>query len=207
MTSGPEPSSPVPIRAMGRIYRLLCARFGLPVATNELVVVMCDHDAPGGDFIHWGIAHIDPELVGSRRARSMFLPVAAKPPGAVLGLNSFGSLGYRGPGPPPGSVAHRYEITVYARPAIDVEDWILDQRCHDDTCARDRTPQWRLRPSLKHRSVVQSLLKASMDATTIRADGVMSQVGHADSRTTLEIYAQVQKRGGDHGLDIPPGGG
>ena len=45
-----------------------------------------------------------------------------------------------------------------------------------------------------------------MDATTIRADSVMSQVGHADSRTTLEIYAQVQKRG-DHGLDIPPGGG
>ena len=55
---------------------------------------MRDHDALGGDFIHWGIAHIDPELVGSRRARSMFLPVAAKPPGAVLGLNSFGSLGH-----------------------------------------------------------------------------------------------------------------
>ena len=114
MTAGPEPSSPVPIRAMGRIYRLLCALVGLAVATNELVVVMRDHDAPGGDFIHWGIAHIDPELVGSRRARSMFLPVAAKPPGAVLRLNSFGSLGYRGPCPPPGSVAHRYEITVYA---------------------------------------------------------------------------------------------
>ena len=44
----------------------------------------------------------------------MFLPVAAEPPGAVLGLNSFGSLGYRGPCPPPGSAAHDYEITVYA---------------------------------------------------------------------------------------------
>jgi phosphatidylethanolamine-binding protein (PEBP) family uncharacterized protein len=31
----------------------------------------------------------------------------------VLGRNSFGSLGYRGPCPPPGR-AHHYVITVYA---------------------------------------------------------------------------------------------
>jgi Raf kinase inhibitor-like YbhB/YbcL family protein len=87
---------------------------GLPVATRELVVVMRDHDAPGGDFIHWAIAHIDPRLVASPRAGSIFLAAGAKPAGAVIGLDSFGSLGYRGPCPPPGDAAHHYEITVYA---------------------------------------------------------------------------------------------
>ena len=80
---------------------------GLPPATKELVVVMRDPDAPGGNFIHWAIAHLEPAT------RSLGLPTGAKPPGAVLGRNSFGSLGYRGPCPPAGP-AHHYQITVYA---------------------------------------------------------------------------------------------
>jgi Raf kinase inhibitor-like YbhB/YbcL family protein len=89
---------------------------GMPAATKEVVVVMRDHDAPGGDFIHWGLAHIAP---GSA-AGSISLPPAAAPAGAVLGRNSFGSLGYRGPCPPSGSAPHHYEITVYAlgRPSM-----------------------------------------------------------------------------------------
>jgi Raf kinase inhibitor-like YbhB/YbcL family protein len=80
---------------------------GLPAATREVVVVMRDPDAPGGNFIHWGMAGIEP-------AKGSFaLPVAAKPSGAVVGRNSFGSLGYRGPCPPAGR-AHHYRITVYA---------------------------------------------------------------------------------------------
>jgi phosphatidylethanolamine-binding protein (PEBP) family uncharacterized protein len=43
---------------------------------------MRDHDAPGGDFIHWAIAHVNPDLVASARAGSVVLPAAAKPPGA-----------------------------------------------------------------------------------------------------------------------------
>jgi Raf kinase inhibitor-like YbhB/YbcL family protein len=84
---------------------------GLPAATRELVIVMTDHDAPGGDFIHWGLAHISPQR---HPAGSTFLPAGSSPPGAVPGLNSFGSLGYRGPCPPRGSAAHHYEITAYA---------------------------------------------------------------------------------------------
>lgn len=80
---------------------------GLPSATKELVVVMRDLDAPGGNFIHWLIAHLQPA------SGSMSLPAGVTPPGAVLGRNSFGSLGYRGPCPPSGP-AHRYVITVYA---------------------------------------------------------------------------------------------
>lgn len=79
----------------------------VPSATRELVVVMRDPDAPGGNFIHWGIANLKP-------ARgSLSLPGGATPPGAVLGRNSFGSLGYRGPCPPSGA-PHHYVITVYA---------------------------------------------------------------------------------------------
>jgi Raf kinase inhibitor-like YbhB/YbcL family protein len=80
---------------------------GLPGATKEIVVTMHDPDAPGGNFIHWGVAGLAPAN------GSLSLPAGATPAGAVLGRNSFGSLGYRGPCPPSGP-AHRYVITVYA---------------------------------------------------------------------------------------------
>jgi Raf kinase inhibitor-like YbhB/YbcL family protein len=80
---------------------------GLPAGTKELAIVMVDPDAPGGDFIHWGIAHLAPA------GGSTSLSAGAHPAGAVLGRNSFGSLGYRGPCPPAGP-AHHYHITVYA---------------------------------------------------------------------------------------------
>lgn len=80
---------------------------GLPASTKEVVVVMRDPDAPGGNFIHWAIAHVEPDV------GSLSLPAGAAPSGAVLGKNSFGSLGYRGPCPPPGR-PHHYVITVYA---------------------------------------------------------------------------------------------
>jgi Raf kinase inhibitor-like YbhB/YbcL family protein len=80
---------------------------GLPTATKEVVVVMRDPDAPGGNFIHWAAAHLD------AANGTLALPAAAKPPGAVFGRNDFGSVGYRGPCPPAGP-AHHYVITVYA---------------------------------------------------------------------------------------------
>jgi Raf kinase inhibitor-like YbhB/YbcL family protein len=80
---------------------------GLPSSTKELVVTMRDPDAPGGNFIHWEIAHIEPAN------SSMSLSVGAAPSGVVLGKNSYGSLGYRGPCPPSGP-AHHYAITVFA---------------------------------------------------------------------------------------------
>jgi len=80
---------------------------GLPGGTSEVVVTMHDPDAPGGNFIHWGVAGLKPA------SGSLLLPAGASPSGAVLGRNSFGSLGYRGPCPPSGP-AHRYVITVYA---------------------------------------------------------------------------------------------
>jgi Raf kinase inhibitor-like YbhB/YbcL family protein len=81
---------------------------GVPSAAKEVVLVMRDHSAPGGDFIHWAIAHIAPQ------GGSLSLAAGAHATAAVLGRNSFGSLGYRGPCPPAGEPAHHYEITVYA---------------------------------------------------------------------------------------------
>ncbi|HJS95993.1 MAG TPA: YbhB/YbcL family Raf kinase inhibitor-like protein [Solirubrobacteraceae bacterium] len=80
---------------------------GLPSATKEIVVVMRDPDAPGGTFIHWLIAGLEPA------GGTLSLPAGSTPSGAVLGRNSFGSLGYRGPCPPSGA-PHHYVITVYA---------------------------------------------------------------------------------------------
>lgn len=80
---------------------------GLPGATREVVVLMRDPDAPGGNFIHWGIAHL------TAAGGSLSLAAGGAPAGAVLGQNSFGSVGYRGPCPPSGP-AHHYVITVYA---------------------------------------------------------------------------------------------
>lgn len=108
-SGGFQPGAPIPrvYTCDGRDVSPPLRATRLPAGTKEVVVVMRDPDAPGGDFIHWGVAAIKPA------EGSMTLPEAAKPPGAVPGRNSFGSLGYRGPCPPAGP-AHHYQITVYA---------------------------------------------------------------------------------------------
>jgi Raf kinase inhibitor-like YbhB/YbcL family protein len=80
---------------------------GVPPGTRALALVMRDPDAPGGNFIHWAIADVHP------RSGSLSLAAGATPAGVVLGRNSFGSLGYRGPCPPSGA-PHHYVITVDA---------------------------------------------------------------------------------------------
>jgi Raf kinase inhibitor-like YbhB/YbcL family protein len=75
----------------------------LPAGTVSIVLTMDDPDAPGGTWDHW--VEFDME------------PVSEIPEGATelgtLGSNSWDTLGYRGPCPPPGD-AHRYVVTVYA---------------------------------------------------------------------------------------------
>jgi Raf kinase inhibitor-like YbhB/YbcL family protein len=78
---------------------------GVPRGTRELVLIMRDPDAPGADFIHWAVAGISPSTpgVGAGGAAGLGRP----------GRNSFGTIGYRGPCPPPGP-AHHYEIKLRA---------------------------------------------------------------------------------------------
>ncbi|GAA4609130.1 Raf kinase inhibitor-like YbhB/YbcL family protein [Actinoplanes octamycinicus] len=79
---------------------------GAPAGTRSLAVTMYDPDAPtGSGFWHW--------LAWDLPATSRSLDRAV-PAGAVAGTNDAGQLGYVGPCPPVGDVAHHYEITVYA---------------------------------------------------------------------------------------------
>jgi hypothetical protein len=80
---------------------------GIPRATRELVLVMRDPDAPTADFVHWAIAGIAPATRGFAQGGV---------PGLIVpGRNSYGSIGYRGPCPPPGR-AHHYVLTLSALP-------------------------------------------------------------------------------------------
>jgi Raf kinase inhibitor-like YbhB/YbcL family protein len=84
-----------------------------PAATKSFGVTVFDVDAPGGrGFWHWVVFNLGPtsrELpAGAGAASGQNLPG-----GASQTRNDYGSPGYGGPCPPPGST-HRYVITVYA---------------------------------------------------------------------------------------------
>jgi len=82
----------------------------LPKETRALALLCEDPDAPGPTpFIHWLVADIDPQQVGS-----MIEQGAGSFPNATLGRNSFGRLGYDGPEPPKGSGVHHYHFRLYA---------------------------------------------------------------------------------------------
>jgi Raf kinase inhibitor-like YbhB/YbcL family protein len=77
---------------------------GVPKETKSLVLVVDDPDAPGGNFTHWLMWNVAPnltEIVGNK-----------PPPQAVQGVNDFGKNKYSGPCPPPG--IHRYYFKLYA---------------------------------------------------------------------------------------------
>jgi Raf kinase inhibitor-like YbhB/YbcL family protein len=77
----------------------------LPPNTQSLAIVVDDPDAPGGGFTHWVVYGLPPTTRELHKGRL--------PAGTKQGMNDFGSLGYRGPCPPPGK-PHRYFFTVYA---------------------------------------------------------------------------------------------
>jgi len=78
---------------------------GIPAGTAELALVVVDHDAPRGAFVHWIVAGLDPTLDGIDDG------VATR---KVEGVNSWGEVGYGGPQPPRGDPPHRYVFTLYA---------------------------------------------------------------------------------------------
>jgi Raf kinase inhibitor-like YbhB/YbcL family protein len=87
---------------------------GAPAGTKSFAVTMYDPDAPtGSGWWHWVVYNIP--------ATTMSLPQgagdAAKnllPAGATQGNTDFGTPGYGGPCPPPGSKDHHYQIVVFA---------------------------------------------------------------------------------------------
>lgn len=79
----------------------------LPDGTKSVALTVIDPDAPGRPFVHWLLFNMppDPTNLGEGAPRL--------PPDSLQGRNDFGSTGYRGPCPPPGS-PHHYHFKVYA---------------------------------------------------------------------------------------------
>lgn len=83
-----------------------------PEGTAQFALVCDDPDAPSGNWVHWVIYAIAPQV----RELPQGVAVTAKvlePEGALQGVNDFKEIGYRGPCPPPGK-PHRYVFTLYA---------------------------------------------------------------------------------------------
>jgi Raf kinase inhibitor-like YbhB/YbcL family protein len=77
---------------------------GVPQGTQSLALVLNDPDAPRGDWVHWVLVDLPPDMEE--------LPEGAQG-GGVEGVNDFGKRGYGGPCPPKGS-NHRYYFKLYA---------------------------------------------------------------------------------------------
>ncbi len=91
---------------------------GIPPKTESLVLIVDDPDAPVGNFVHWVIYNIPPDMkslvenfVRSRRLSN----------GITQGKNDFGKIGYNGPCPPRGHGYHRYYFTLYATSVQTIE--------------------------------------------------------------------------------------
>lgn len=83
-----------------------------PAGTRSFALLMFDPDAPGGGWWHWAVFDI-PAGVTSLRAGAGDPASHLLPAGALQARNDFGSQGYGGPCPPPGS-PHHYRLTLYA---------------------------------------------------------------------------------------------
>src|SRR6478672_106923 len=77
---------------------------GIPKEAKSLVLIVDDPDAPGGNFTHWLIWNIVPDLTE--------IVANQLPAHAVQGVNDFGKSKYSGPCPPAG--VHRYYFRLYA---------------------------------------------------------------------------------------------
>ncbi len=95
---------------------------GVPEGAKELALIGDDPDAPSTQpWVHWVIYKIPPDTKGlpqdvAKRER------LSEPAGAFQGKNSWKSIGYRGPAPPPGHGVHHYHFKLYALDtALDVE--------------------------------------------------------------------------------------
>jgi Raf kinase inhibitor-like YbhB/YbcL family protein len=85
-----------------------------PVGTQSFAVTVFDENAPtGSGWWHWLIFDIDKNCL-ELKAGAGSTDRDLAPLQSVQSKTDFGTAGYGGPCPPPGSDFHRYIITVYA---------------------------------------------------------------------------------------------
>ncbi|MEX2007125.1 MAG: YbhB/YbcL family Raf kinase inhibitor-like protein [Candidatus Saccharimonadales bacterium] len=80
--------------------------FNVPQTAQSLALMMHDPDAISGDFTHWLMWNIAPEIET--------IAVNSVPEGVIEGLNTSGKAGYMGPCPPAGTGIHHYIFELYA---------------------------------------------------------------------------------------------
>ena len=89
-----------------------------PASCRELALIVDDPDAPSPEpWVHWVLYKIPP----STTALAEGIPTTralSQPSGAVQGTNSWRTVGYRGPAPPPGHGTHHYHFKLYALDAV-----------------------------------------------------------------------------------------
>jgi Raf kinase inhibitor-like YbhB/YbcL family protein len=78
----------------------------VPDEARSLALLVDDPDTPSGVFTHWVAWGLDPGAGGLGEAEGEGAPGE--------GRNDFGTVGYRGPCPPPGHRRHRYVFRLYA---------------------------------------------------------------------------------------------
>jgi len=76
----------------------------IPENTKSLVLIMDDPDAPVGNWVHWLVWNISPDI-------NKILENSI-PENSVQGKNSWGREDYGGPKPPSGT--HRYFFKIFA---------------------------------------------------------------------------------------------
>lgn len=94
---------------------------GVPEGAKELALICDDPDAPTPEpWVHWVIYKI-PAVASGLAEHIPTAKTLSQPAGALQGKNSWGSIGYRGPAPPPGHGVHHYHFKLYALDAtLDV---------------------------------------------------------------------------------------
>ena len=111
-----EPDSKIPLRHTCDGADLSPRLFwsGVPEGTESFVLIMDDHDASAGIWVHWVLYDLPGGLreLPERISRSERLEAGGLQ-GATWGVESFSRIGYCGPCPPPG-LPHRYSFRLYA---------------------------------------------------------------------------------------------
>lgn len=77
---------------------------GIPKKTKSLVLIVDDPDAAAGDWVHWLVYNLPPDIKGFNEGKI--------PKGVEEGLNGTGGIGWVGPCPPSGR--HHYYFKLYA---------------------------------------------------------------------------------------------
>ena len=111
-----EPDSRIPLRHTcdGADLSPRLSWSGVPEGTAGFVLIVDDHDASAGIWLHWLLYDLPgdlrelPEGVSKSEA-----PETGGLQGPSWGVESFSRTGYHGPCPPPG-LPHRYSFRLYA---------------------------------------------------------------------------------------------